>query len=79
LERVWEEERVMDSKDVKCLERITPLELMEVCRMAVACAYCGSSDGRKRLITIMNAEGNEERSFVCAEGPCSSQPITRFN
>jgi hypothetical protein len=52
---------------------------MEVCRMAVACAYCGSSDGRKRLITIMNAEGNEERSFVCAEGPCSSQPITRFN
>lgn len=42
-------------------------ELMEVCRMAVACAYCGSSDGKKVLTTIINAEGSEENVLVCEE------------
>jgi hypothetical protein len=69
----------MDSNDLKYLKSLTRLELMEICREAIACAYCGSSDGKKRLTTIMNAEGNEGQSFVCAEGPCSSQPRTRFN
>jgi hypothetical protein len=69
----------MDSNDLKYLKSLTRLELMEICREAVACAYCGSSDGKKRLTTIMNAEGNEEETLVCSEGPCSPQPITRFH
>ena len=42
--------------------------------MVVACAYCGSSDGRKRLTTIMNAEGNEERALVSQKDPVAHNP-----
>jgi hypothetical protein len=40
-------------------------ELMEICHMAVACAHCGCSDGRKVLTTIINAGGTEEEVLVC--------------
>jgi hypothetical protein len=69
----------LDSNDLKYLKSLTRLELMAICREAIACVYCGSSDGKKRSTTIMNAEGNEEQVFVCSEGPCSQQPITRFH